>query len=173
MNKRQKYMSNSNGAGWCQESLLYAKRFVPQHINSVAEGEAWVVNDELLKERMDDICAELGHPDLYKNVTREQHLAVMFEKRRIGAHVEAAANFEPTDVWRLVDSAKAELLAGAFYDITNTPVVQYDDNSWWFAKSIDGSVLNNAAEVEEYQASIIRQRKYHDAEDDMTSWRVE
>ena len=83
------------------------------------------------------------------------------------------ANFVPTDVWRLVDSAKAELVVGALHDITTTAIVEYNDNAWWFAKSIDGSVLNNAAEVEEYQASIIRQRKYHDAEDDMTSWRVE
>lgn len=169
MSKREKYLSAK--AGWCKASVIYAERFLPEHINTIKEGEEWVNNDELLLERLNEISEEIDEPRIFK--TREQALKVMRSKRMDITLIAAVGDWEPTDEWRWTDTSSTSLFVGSLDELLNTSKVDYDDNKWWFAKGVDGSVLNNAEEVENYEASLIRERKYYDASDDLIVWKPE
>jgi len=170
MSKREKYLS-AKAAGWCKASVLYAERFLPAHINTIKEGEEWVSNDELLLERLNTISDEIGEPRIFR--TREQALKIMRSKRMNAALTNVAGDWEATNEWRWTDVSGASLFTGSLDELQNIPTVDYDDNKWWFARGIDGSLLNNAEEVEAYNASLIRERKYYDASDDLVTWKPE
>lgn len=170
MNKRQKYLSAK--AGWCKASLMYAERFLPEHINTIKEGEEWVSNDELFLERLNAIADEIGEPRIFK--TREQALRNMRSKRTITPLIESAGDWEATNEWRWTDESSTSLFTGSLDELQTAPTVEYGGvKEWWFAKGVDGSALNNEEEVEAYKASLIRERKYYDSGDDLTLWKPE
>jgi len=170
MNKRQKYLEEKS-SGLCEASKIYAERYLPSEINTITEAEAFVTNDMLFLDRLNEICVEIGSPVF--TISRERALTIFRMKRMNTTFMAAVGNFEPTSEWRWTDASSTSLFTGSLDELQNIPTVEYDDNKWWFAKGIDGSVLNNEEEIESYKASLIRERKYYDAADDLILWKTE
>jgi hypothetical protein len=82
--------------------------------------------------------------------------------------IERCGDLVATDDYRLVRGNV--VYSGTLDECNNVDRVQYDSSQWWFARGIDGTVLNDAAEVTAYTASVVRERKHYDSVDDLTVW---
>ncbi len=134
----------------------------------------YVKNDPVWITRVKELYIEFNgeysaERDTVKNTVRNMRV-IYFDP----SIQEKYVTFNPTDVYRLTQNGNA-LIEGTLPEIELFKAVKYDGNEWWFAKSAEGTVLNNEQEVNDYQSSILRERKYVDKDDvdDFVLWKAE
>lgn len=164
-------MLSNPDLGWCDVARAYYERYVVgNNIEGVEATYSYIVNDELFEARMRELCTEFG--DKYDNrKTKKVTLEVVDEllKRPINI-LETPRNFEAVDEYK-VFLGNTLFVKGNLNKVNETTLVHYDETKWWFAKGADGTILNNAQEVENYLGSIVRERKYIHADDNTIQWK--
>jgi len=158
-----------NDARWCKAALIYADRYIPKDLDNVAAGEKWMNADHLFMERFKAISDEIGEPMTV--VSLKDAMGIVKLRKTRPEVVAKSGNLKATDEYRLARTTDdATLFLGTLEEVNNTDIVIYDDDAWWFAKGINGKILNNEEEASVYKNAVVVQRKYYDAEDDLTSW---
>tara|TARA_R110000782_G_scaffold837_8_gene2904 strand:- start:27361 stop:27798 length:438 start_codon:yes stop_codon:yes gene_type:complete len=142
---------------------------MPKEIDTVAAAVEWMNTDHLFVERFKAISVEIGQP---MEVASLRGAIALVKLRKTRPEVVAkSGNLKATDEYRLARTTdNATLFLGTLEEVNNTDIVIYDDDAWWFAKGINGKILNNEEEASVYKNAVVVQRKYYDAEDDLTSW---
>ena len=160
--------------GWCDVARAYHERYVlANNIQGYEDSCSYVRNDEEFDNRIKELCTELG--DEYDTgMNRRNSLKTLHMVFRNPDILERNAEFNQTDVYRLTKNGNV-LIEGTLPEIELFKAVKYDGNEWWFAKSAEGTVLNNEQEVNDYQSGILRERKYVDKDDvdDFVLWKTE
>jgi len=167
-------MLNDPDMGWCDVGRAYYERYVfANNIQGFKAICSYVKNDELFDARLRELCTEFE--DEYDiGMDRRNSVKTLYMVYRNPSILERNAEFNPTDVYRLTKNGNV-LIEGTLSQIELFKAVKYDGNEWWFAKSAQGTVLNNEQEVNDYQSSILRERKYVDKDDvdDFVLWKTE
>jgi hypothetical protein len=154
-------------AYWCDAGKLYFERHVPSSVDTVGELETHLLNDADYESRMLGLHTEVGSPVPNFNSASRAVATVRIMKKKEGV-IERCGDLVATDDYRLVRGNV--VYSGTLDECNNVDRVQYDSSQWWFARGIDGTVLNDAAEVTAYTASVVRERKHYDSVDDLTVW---
>ena len=159
---------------WCDVARAYYERYVVANgIEGYKAGCSYVRNDELFEARMRELCTEFG--DEYDDTkSKRDSLRTLHMVYRSNDILERNSEFVSTNLYRLTKDGNV-LLEGTLPELELFKAVEYDDNEWWFAKSAQGTLLNNEQEVNDYQSNILRERKYVDKDtiDDFVLWKAE
>ena len=159
---------------WCDVARAYYERYVVgNNIEGYEAGCSYVRNDELFEARMRELCTEFG--DEYDDTkSKRNSLKTLHMVFRSNDILERNSEFVATDLYRLTRDGNV-LLEGTLPELELFKTVEYDDNEWWFAKSTQGTLLNNEQEVNDYQSNILRERKYVDKDtiDNFVLWKAE
>ena len=169
----QKLM-NDPDMKWCDVARAYYERYVVgNNIEGYDAGCSYVRNDDLFEDRMRELCTEFGdeYDDTKSKRASLKTLHMVFRSNDI---LERSCEFVPTDLYRLTRDGNV-LLEGTLPELETFKTIEYDDNEWWFAKSAQGTLLNNEQEVNDYQSNILRERKYVDKDtiDNFVLWKAE
>ena len=159
---------------WCDVGRGYFERYiVGNDIVGLNASVEYIKNDVDYDQRIEALCAELNMKNTIAN-SKKNTLRLLRNLLGRDAIVEQVCNFESTDEYRLTKDGNV-LLEGTLTELELFKAVEYDDNEWWFAKSAQGTLLNNEQEVNDYQSNILRERKYVDKDivDDFVLWKAE
>ena len=155
-------------SGWCGSAHLYFERFVPDSVTTVRALERFILNDTEYATRVAALHVELG--TTFEITDRRRAFATVRAKKQREGVIQRCGDLVGSDEYRLINQGSNVIYKGKLADIETLQTVEYDDAQWWFARGIDGTLLNNEEEVLEYNGSIVRQRQYHDAVDNLSVW---
>lgn len=156
-------------AHWCDAGKLYYERYVPDSVDTVTKLEEHLLNDADYESRMTALHNEVGRGDpLFNSAARAAATVRLMKNKDIV--IQRCSTTVPTNEYRLLRGSV--IYSGTLAEVDSVSLVEYDSEQWWFARGIDGTLLNNAEEVTAYTDSIVRERKHHDSDDNLSVWMV-
>jgi len=154
-------------AHWCNAGKGYYETYVPDSVDTVSKLEDYLLNDTAYEERMLDLHRQVGEGDpLFNNAARAAATVRIMKNKE--AVIERCGDLAATNEYRLLRGRA--IYSGTLAEVDSVSLVEHGSEQWWFARGIDGTLLNNAEEVTAYISSVVRERKYHDSNDNLSVW---